>query len=149
MQLLDWTELESLAAAGWEIGSHGSSHLPLVAVSEPTARRETEEAKKSIERNLAIQVPLFAYPYGAHDESVRRIVADYHEAACGTRAAITSRSNLADRFDLPRIDAHYLRWLPVATTLGSPAGNAYLALRRWVSGFRRPHWDEKSLGRTT
>jgi len=147
MQLLDWPDHEALMAAGWEIGSHGWSHLPLTAIAKPAVLREVEDAKDLLERNLAVQVPLFAYPYGAHDETVREIVRDYHEAACGVRVAAVSRNDVGDGSQLPRIDAHYLRRFPASLAIGSPAGAVYLAVRRLAAGLRRSHWDDRTVRR--
>jgi len=147
MQLLNWPDHEALLAAGWEIGSHGWSHLPLTAIAKSAALREVENAKGLLERNLAVQVPLFAYPYGAHDETVREIVRDYHEAAFGVRVASASRTDVGDGFQLPRIDAHYLRRFPASLAIGSQAGAVYLAVRRLAAKLRRSHWDDRTVRR--
>jgi peptidoglycan/xylan/chitin deacetylase (PgdA/CDA1 family) len=140
MQLLDWPDLETLMAAGWEIGSHGWSHAPLTEVDAQRVEKDVEESKTLLESNLAVQVPIFAYPYGAHNETVRRIVRDYHDAACGVRLALATRADVSEGFELPRIDAHYLRRFPASTAIGSPLGAAYLAARRWAASLRRPPW---------
>jgi len=145
MQLLDLPDLEPLLAAGWEISSHGSSHLPLTEIDTQKVVREVQEAKALLERNLAIQVPLFAYPYGAHNATVRGIVRDYHDAACGVRMALASRADASEGFELPRIDAHYLRRIPAPMAIGSRPGTAYLAVRRWAASLRRPHWEDGTL----
>jgi len=147
MQLLDWPDLEALQAAGWEIGSHGASHLPLTEIGLPKVVQEVEEAKELLERNLAVQVPLFAYPYGAHNTIVRGIVRDYHDAACGVRLSLASRADASEGFELPRIDAHYLRRIPAPTAIGSRAGATYLAMRRWAACLRPPHWDDRTVRR--
>ena len=141
MQLLDWPDLEALMAAGWEIASHGSSHLPLTELGRQNVVQEVEESKALLERNLAVQVPLFAYPYGAHNETVRGIVREYHDAAVGVRLALATRADASESFALPRIDAHYLRRFSAPKAIDSAAGAAYLAARRWAASLRRPPWE--------
>lgn len=137
LSLLDRDGLETLRAEGWEIGSHGLSHLSLTAVDLATAARELEESRARLERWLGQPMPLFAYPYGAHDEAVRRLAGGVYEAAFGTRLALATGADLRERVRIPRVDAYYLRRLPATAVVGSASGRAYLALRRWGRAVRR------------
>jgi peptidoglycan/xylan/chitin deacetylase (PgdA/CDA1 family) len=141
MPLLDWSDLEALQGAGWEIGSHGLEHLTLPALDTERVARELEGARAVLESNLATLVPLFAYPYGAYNDTIRELTRGVYDAACGTRLAFASASDLAAPFELPRIDAYYLRGLSAAKTIDTLIGRTYLTVRRWARELRRPHWE--------
>jgi peptidoglycan/xylan/chitin deacetylase (PgdA/CDA1 family) len=134
--LLGWDDLESLSDAGCEIGSHGADHVDLSRVEPQDAADEIEGAKAQLEERLGSAVPLFAYPYGAHNATVRDLARRAHSAACGTRLALASDADLEDGFRLPRIDAYYLRRIPPAAAISSRRGRAYLATRRLLRRLR-------------
>jgi peptidoglycan/xylan/chitin deacetylase (PgdA/CDA1 family) len=52
------------------IGSHGVAHVHLTAVSPAQLGFELEESRRVLEEILREPVPLFSYPYGAHDGPV-------------------------------------------------------------------------------
>jgi peptidoglycan/xylan/chitin deacetylase (PgdA/CDA1 family) len=121
-------QLAELAAAGLEVGSHGTEHVSLARVSEATARREVVDSRRTLEDAVGVPVRWFAYPYGAvPNEGARRLVEETYVGACGagTRAARPG----ADRFALPRVDAHYLRD-PRVFRRALEGFDAYLWLRR-------------------
>jgi len=51
---------------------------------------------------------------------------------CGTRLDFASASDLAAPFELPRIDAYYLRGFSAAKAIDTTIGRAYLTVRRWA-----------------
>jgi glycosyltransferase involved in cell wall biosynthesis/peptidoglycan/xylan/chitin deacetylase (PgdA/CDA1 family) len=61
---MTWDDVRSLAAQGFEIGSHTCSHADLGVVSLEQARREVRESRERIETELQQPVTLFAFPYG-------------------------------------------------------------------------------------
>jgi peptidoglycan/xylan/chitin deacetylase (PgdA/CDA1 family) len=104
-ELLDWPEVNQMAAAGIEFESHGSSHAILTGVDLAAAEAELRDSRSALlERGLGGS-GVFAYPSGAFDASLQRIV---HE--CGYRAAVTTERGLAHRLDpptaYPRIGIH-------------------------------------------
>jgi len=107
-RLADAETLSRLAAARFEIGSHGMEHSPLANASEQVASREVVDSRVALEQEVGTAVTSFAYPYGAiPGPSGRRLVEETYDAACTTkldRASLTS-----DPRALPRVDAHYLR----------------------------------------
>lgn len=137
MELLGWPELDELLSAGWEVGAHGCRHLALPPLSREQVRRELRQARDILERRLSVDVPLFAYPYGAHDDTVRELARDVYEGACGTRLALATPADLRAPFELPRIDAYYLRGFAVTDAIDSFIGRGYLAVRRWGRALRR------------
>jgi peptidoglycan/xylan/chitin deacetylase (PgdA/CDA1 family) len=64
---MDKQQIRALYEAGWEIGSHGLSHVDLTT---HTDRQEAEivESKRKLQKLLdGIPIDTFAYPFGAYD----------------------------------------------------------------------------------
>jgi Predicted xylanase/chitin deacetylase len=61
------TQIRELYEAGWEIGSHGISHVDL---TQRTDRQKDEivDSKLKLQRLLEVPIQTFAYPFGAYDE---------------------------------------------------------------------------------
>jgi len=59
-------EIRALYAAGWEIGSHGLSHVDLTTRPD---RQDDEivESRRKLQAALGIPILSFAYPFGAYD----------------------------------------------------------------------------------
>lgn len=73
---LDWEGVRRLAAEGWTVGSHTSRHSDLVAVDSGTLTAELSDSRLLIEKEVGLPVDLLSYPYGRHDERVRRAAAE-------------------------------------------------------------------------
>jgi hypothetical protein len=81
--LLDWSQLRTLVARGFEIGPHGHRHLALDVLSPTLARAEIERSAALVAEATGSPVASFAYPYGYHSAAVRRMVAQAGiELAC-------------------------------------------------------------------
>ena len=134
--LMGARELAELAAGGFEIGSHGMVHEPLVGDSEPLLRREIVDSRLVLEQAIGVAVHSFAYPYGAGPSpAARRAVAATYRAACTTALAIVTRG--ADAHALPRVDAHYLRSPQLLRRAISGSLGSYLRARALGAGARR------------
>ena len=130
-------ELRELASAGIEIGSHGSRHLPLAAFEDDEAalQREIVESRRALEQLLRRPVHWFAPPYGSRPgPRGRALVEREYQGACGSGPGRPGPG--ADRFALPRVDAHYLR-RPAIMRRVLEGGGAYLAARRIGARARR------------
>ena len=109
--------------------AHGVSHVKLTQVPAATAAHEVRASKAWLEDCLGRPVDAFAYPKGAHDEVVRRLVAD-----AGFRVALTTREAVLegplDWLRVPRLVIDRgLRGTAFDAKL-SRAGQWYQALRR-------------------
>jgi peptidoglycan/xylan/chitin deacetylase (PgdA/CDA1 family) len=64
---MDIDQIRELYAMGWEIGSHGASH---VSLTERTDRQEDEivESRWKLQNRLGVPILTFAYPFGAYNE---------------------------------------------------------------------------------
>ncbi|HXH86041.1 MAG TPA: polysaccharide deacetylase family protein, partial [Nitrospira sp.] len=75
---MSWSQLEELAANGFNVQSHTFSHLNIRKVREgldkdhyeKLVNAELEISKMVIERKLGSQVDCLAYPYGNYDNTV-------------------------------------------------------------------------------
>jgi peptidoglycan/xylan/chitin deacetylase (PgdA/CDA1 family) len=70
--LADWADLADLVRAGWEVGSHTRTHTLLPSLSDPDLAGELAGSRREIEARLGVEVRALAYPFGGHDERVRR-----------------------------------------------------------------------------
>ena len=111
-QSMSWEELAEMRDAGVDIESHTISHSDLKAKNgkwqkfQPTyeawLQHEMADSKKMLEQNLGISVKALAYPYGNHNEEVRRIAMESgYEAAFtvyGQRLTHTSAPDQLGRY---------------------------------------------------
>lgn len=80
---MDRDQIRELYAAGWEVGSHGVSHMEL----PPRPGKQENEivsSRRRLESYLDVPVRSFAYPFGAYDsESLRLVKFAGYNAAMG------------------------------------------------------------------
>jgi len=81
--LVGVVELQEMAAAGWEIGSHSHSHADLSKISGDASYREVVSSREVLEDALGFPVRSFAYPFGTITEKAGQQVhiAEYESAA--------------------------------------------------------------------
>lgn len=105
LDLMDASELKSLADAGWEIGSHGCRHLELAKADENQQRDEIFRSKSELESLLGITPGFYAYPYGSYSEPVKEMLREAgYRGACSMFSRASSVT--ADRFCLRRVMPH-------------------------------------------
>lgn len=72
---MDIWQLKEIAQSGLvEIGAHTMNHAYLVGLPLKRVKYEVEESKNFLEKNLAIPIVSFAYPYGAFDNQSIEVV---------------------------------------------------------------------------
>ncbi|GAA5013982.1 polysaccharide deacetylase family protein [Kitasatospora paranensis] len=96
--LLTVDEVVQLAAAGWEIGSHGLGHTALPGLRADELAEQTRGSRRVLEQLVGRPVTGFCYPYGAVDRAAALAV----EAAGYQYACAIEHSELTGRFALPR-----------------------------------------------
>jgi peptidoglycan/xylan/chitin deacetylase (PgdA/CDA1 family) len=127
-------ELRALAAAGWELGSHGLDHAPLVSADRLGV--DAGASRRRLAESTGAEVRSFAYPYGVAPEGGAAVLADAgYTAACSARLGLVHHG--ADPFALPRVDAHYLRSPRLLRAVLSGRGGPYLAARSVGARARR------------
>ncbi|MFB8169117.1 polysaccharide deacetylase family protein [Kitasatospora purpeofusca] len=96
--LLTVQEVTDLAAAGWEIGSHGLGHQALPGLPADVLTAQTRDSRRLLEEVVGGPVTGFCYPYGAVDLAATLAVRDAgYDYACAI-----AHSPLTGRFALPR-----------------------------------------------
>lgn len=90
LECMSWENLRALDAAGWEIGSHSSTHPDLTALGDAELDAELAGSRTACEEALQRPCTSLAYPFGAHD----RRVADRARAA-GYEAGVILDGHIA------------------------------------------------------
>lgn len=62
--MMTWEQLGAMKRWGFTIGSHTVSHIDCAAEPEATVVEELERSRDDLKRELGIDQPVFAYPYG-------------------------------------------------------------------------------------
>jgi len=96
--------LRELAAAGWEIGSHGASHRALTTLSSAELRREVFSSKRYLEDARGVAVRKISFPFGLFNQRVIDACQDagYDSAVsirCASACGYVQRSLAVYRFD--------------------------------------------------
>ncbi len=74
---LDWKDLENLAKdSSIDIGAHCLEHIPLPLLESSKARNEIFGSKRILEERLGREVKSLAYPYGAANDLLKKMVRD-------------------------------------------------------------------------
>lgn len=72
--VLDWDELRELAGDGVTLGAHTRTHPALTQLPVEQARAEIRGSREDLEREIGGTLPIFAYPFGAHNDRVVEVV---------------------------------------------------------------------------
>jgi len=133
-EMLSWSEIERLRAAGVRIEAHTASHPDLRSLTDDNLHEECERADEAISSRLGYQPRYFAYPYAQSNARVRAF-AGLRYAAClagGTRTLERDE----DMSALPRIDSYYLQSERIYRNLRSRRSRTYLWARRTLRRLR-------------
>ena len=95
---MSWDRIQQLAARGVGVESHALSHRHLPELDDDELDSELRDAKEELEERLRRRCRFLAYPFGDHDERVRRAA-----ARAGYQAAFAVHGERGDRFALPRV----------------------------------------------
>lgn len=84
--MLNAEQLQTMADAGMEIGSHTYTHCRLTELNDKVLDWELTASKQALSETIGRPIESFAYPYGLHNERITHAVrcAGYH-VACTTR----------------------------------------------------------------
>jgi peptidoglycan/xylan/chitin deacetylase (PgdA/CDA1 family) len=98
--LMSASQINELAAAGMEIGSHSATHPRLAGIGAGQLEAEIGASRASIGELVGAPIRGFAYPYGSMDAAARHAVRDAgYDYACAVQ---TPRSELGF-MALPRV----------------------------------------------
>ncbi len=102
-QAMTWEQVQEMAQAGIEFGSHTVHHLFLSSIPHHEAVQEIIESKQRLETEIQPNISLFSYPGGRISERIRDCV-----QAAGYDCAVTTEPGLnalrTDPFRLRRIN---------------------------------------------
>jgi peptidoglycan/xylan/chitin deacetylase (PgdA/CDA1 family) len=101
---LSGEQLAELAAAGWEIGSHGRSHVNLAA-NHAMAREEILQSRLDIGTAAGVTVTTIAYPFGMVDDYVFEKTEEYGYVA-GLGLGVLWDHSLGTLYYLNRREVH-------------------------------------------
>jgi len=135
LPMMGWEELEALAEAGWEVGSHTVSHADLTELSPDRVDAELGEARATIQARLGLDPVALAYPYGRADDAVRAQAAAHHRWGLSTRLSHLDPA-VDDPLYLPRLDSYYLRESWTHELFGGPLVHGWIAARRGLRALR-------------
>ena len=77
--LVNWTDLNEMQDAGWEVMSHSHTHNLFAGLSEAQQRTELSTAKTLIETNMGEPCRGFVYPGSSRTEATDAVAYEYHE----------------------------------------------------------------------
>ena len=88
LSLMTATQIQYWAKEGIEFGAHGRTHVDLTALSGVQLIEEVEGSAHDLSDLLGLRTASFAYPYGAHDPSVRKCVGRVVDMALTTESGL-------------------------------------------------------------
>ena len=101
--LMDWPQIQALAAAGVRFGSHMASHSHMAELSNRELALEAARSRAALEQALDTECLSIAAPFGEATDRFRYII-----ERCGFRVGLTIEPGLAhltgDPLRLPRIE---------------------------------------------
>lgn len=119
-ELMDWTQVCQLRAAGHAIGSHAWSHRVLATLDPAEQAREIRESRRELQAIVGASILSFAYPVGGpqhfNEVSVAIVREAGYEQAFTFNTGIT-RLPVADRYRIPRESAKSLTLLKAKALL--------------------------------
>lgn len=89
LRCMSWPDLRTLVEAGWEIGSHTSTHPNLTSLEDAALDRELTVSRSLCEEEIEQPCKTLAYPFSAHDRRVME-----RARAAGYEAAVILDNNL-------------------------------------------------------
>jgi len=90
-RLLDVDQIVYWAALGFEFGAHSRTHPDLTTLARNEAEKEIAGSKNELERALGTRVLSFVYPYGSHNETVRKLARANFQLALTVKEGLNGR----------------------------------------------------------
>lgn len=101
-EMLAWSQLPELLAAGVEVGAHSHRHRHMDTLRPEAALDELLRPRRLLEQALQVPVRSFAYPHGYSSPLVRRLAREAgYDSAVGVRNALTHTGD--DRYAVARV----------------------------------------------
>ncbi len=101
-RMISWAQVRDLAAAGFEVGSHGHHHLQLDTTRPRRVTSELRQSQELLGNHLGAAPATFAYPHGYYTPKVAELVRRTgFESACAVKNALSHPGD--DLFGLSRV----------------------------------------------
>ena len=126
---MSWEELDELAAAGWEVGSHTVTHPRLTTLGDEKLREELTRSRQTCEDRLGRECTSMAFPYGNYDD---RIVAAARDAGYTAAATLSVRLPQGEPLRWPRVGIYHRDDMNRFRAKISPAVRRLRATRAWA-----------------
>jgi len=95
VDLADWDAIKTMSENNIEIGAHTVRHPNLTQIDINEAKKEIIESREEIEKTLGKKVAFFAYPFGAYNDNVVKLVKSLgFKGAVGGEGVIQENSNV-------------------------------------------------------
>jgi peptidoglycan/xylan/chitin deacetylase (PgdA/CDA1 family) len=114
MHWMNWDQVRSLDAQGFEIGCHTDTHVDMGSAQPDMVRAELEISKSKLLQELGKPAPLFAYPFGGRGnitQTTRALVREEGFVCCVSCCGGANPA-IASPFDLNRV--------PISPGIGTP-----------------------------
>ena len=132
--LMTWQQIFEIERHGIGIGAHTASHPYLDQLDYANAEREMLDSKHKIEDEIGRAVDHFAYPYGANNETVKRIAQSIFSAICTTEQGRVQAGD--NPLHLKRIEALYVNYPFFFRQQWRNSFSLYLAMRQHIRTLR-------------
>jgi len=106
---MTWEQLREMQAAGYTIGSHTVSHLDCGSASLELVRSELHESRITLQQELGLERPIFAYPFGGRQNMTPQALDQVRaEGYVGCLSAFGGRNDgPIDPFDVRRVGVNH------------------------------------------
>ena len=110
---LNASEIREIADLGFEIGSHGLSHIPFSRLGPNEQAYELEASKAFLEQVIYDEVTSFCYPYGGRDSYTDYTLELLHRKGYANALTVEPRDILSadikdHPFEIPRYDSNLI-----------------------------------------
>jgi peptidoglycan/xylan/chitin deacetylase (PgdA/CDA1 family) len=137
-RMLTWKQLGEISMSNVECGAHSHSHRQLDILPLSIAQDEIVQSKRRLEDHLGREVSSFAYPFGSHTASLRRLIRDAgYTSACAVKYALSSENT--DPFALARLMVRADTDIATLSTLLS--GSSSSSITTMYMRARTPVWQ--------
>lgn len=117
---INTSQLQEIAEAGWEIGSHGMDHVDLTALPEPALNKQLRDSYNALSQ-LVGDVKSFSTPFGEFNGMVLgniRQTYSSHVNAYGPQVGINDRVGFY-AYNVSRMDTAYLTVEEICDTIST------------------------------
>ena len=103
--VLSWDEIREMRDNGISFGAHTKTHPILTNENLEEAEKEIVDSKIIIEEQLKVNIKLFAYPNGAYNNKIIKLIKNNgFDCALSTNQSLINKYDVDDIYNLPRIE---------------------------------------------